>query len=88
MHLMNFTRPNIAYVVCRLNRYTQNPNHDHWNALVRLMKYLRGTINYGIVFSRFLTILERYSDTNWISKSEETKSTSGYVFILRGGVIT
>ena len=29
MHLMNFTRPDIAYVVCRLSRYTQNPNHEH-----------------------------------------------------------
>ena len=39
---MNFSRPDIAYVVCRLNRYTHNPNNDHWSALPRLMKYLRG----------------------------------------------
>ena len=41
MHLMNFSRPDIAYVVCRLNRYTHNPNNDHWSALAKLMKYLR-----------------------------------------------
>ena len=29
MHLMNFSRPDIAYVVCRLSRYTHNPNNDH-----------------------------------------------------------
>ena len=33
MHLMNFSRPDIAYAVCRLSRYTHNPNNDHWNAL-------------------------------------------------------
>ncbi|XP_070013708.1 secreted RxLR effector protein 161-like [Nicotiana sylvestris] len=87
MHLMNFTRLDIAYVVCRLSRYTQNSNHDHWNALVRVMKYLRGTMNYGIKYSGFLTILEGYSDANWISDSDETKSTSDYVFTLGRGVV-
>ena len=72
---MNFTRLDIAYVVCRLSRYTHNPNHDHWTALVRLMRYLKGTMNYGIVYSGFPTILEGYSDANWISDSDEIKST-------------
>ena len=49
MHLMNFSRLNIAYAVCRLGSYTHNPNNDHWNALARLMKYLRGTMNYDIL---------------------------------------
>ncbi|XP_075099349.1 secreted RxLR effector protein 161-like [Nicotiana tabacum] len=87
MHLMNFTRSDIAYAVCRLSRYTQNPSHDHWNALVRVMKYFRGTINYSIKYSRFPTVLEGYSDAKWISNSDETKSTSGYVFTLGGGVV-
>ena len=30
MHLMNFSRPDIAYTVCELSRYTHNPNNDHW----------------------------------------------------------
>ena len=42
MHLMNFSRLDIAYALCRLSRYTHNPNNDpnndHWNALARLMK--------------------------------------------------
>ncbi|XP_071939234.1 uncharacterized protein [Coffea arabica] len=87
MHLMNFTRPDIAYAVCRLSRYTHNPNHEHWFALVRLLKYLRGTMNFGILYSGFSTVLEGYSDTNWISDSNDTKSTSGYVFTLGGGAI-
>ena len=88
MHLMNFTRPDIAYAVCRLSRYTQNPNHEHWAAIIRLIKYLRGTMNYGILYSGFPTVLEGYSDANWISDSDEIKSTSGYIFILGGGVVS
>ncbi|XP_039117954.1 secreted RxLR effector protein 161-like [Dioscorea cayenensis subsp. rotundata] len=84
MHLMSFTRPDIAYAVCRLSRYTQNPNREHWYAFVRLMKYLRGTMNYGILYSGYPTVLEGYSGANWISNSNETKSTSGYMFTLGG----
>ena len=87
MHLMNFSRPNIAYAVCRLSRYTHNRNNDHWSALARLMKYLRGTMNYGGLCSGFPAVLEGYSDANWISDSDEIKSISGYVFTLGGGVV-
>ena len=45
MFLMNYTRLDIAYVVSRLSRYTKNPSSEHWNALHRLLRYLRGIIN-------------------------------------------
>ncbi|XP_075103700.1 secreted RxLR effector protein 161-like [Nicotiana tabacum] len=52
------------------------------------MKYLRGTVNYGILYSGFTSTLEGYNDANWISDSDETKSTSGYVFTVGGGAIS
>ena len=85
---MSFSRPDIAYAVGRLSRYTQCPSQDHWEALARLMKYLRGTMDYAIKYSGFPAVLEGYSDANWISDSDETKSTSGYVFTLGGGAVT
>ncbi|XP_074266326.1 uncharacterized protein LOC141588800 [Silene latifolia] len=45
MFLMNYTRPDIAYAVSRLSRYIHNPSAEHWNALRRLLKYLKGTID-------------------------------------------
>ena len=87
MHLMNFYRPEIAYAVCRLSRYIHNTNNVHWNALARLMKYLRGTMNYGILYSGFPVVLAGYNNANWISDSNEIKSTSGYVFTLGSGVV-
>ncbi|GMI86655.1 cysteine-rich RLK (RECEPTOR-like protein kinase) 8 [Hibiscus trionum] len=64
MHLMNFSRPDIAYDVGRLSKYTHSPNNDHWAAIVKVMKYLRGTINYGIYYGGFPAVLEGYSDAN------------------------
>jgi len=88
LHLMSFSRPDIAYAVGRLSRYTQCLNQEHWDTLGRLMRYLRGSMDYAIEYSGFPAVLERYSDANWISDSDETKSTSGYVFTLGGGAIT
>ncbi|KAK4384319.1 Retrovirus-related Pol polyprotein from transposon TNT 1-94 [Sesamum angolense] len=42
MFLMNYTRPDIAYDVSRLNRYTHNPNKEKWDTLHRLFRYLKG----------------------------------------------
>ena len=87
MYLLNCTRPNIVYAVSRLSRYTHIPNKNHWTALERLAKYLRGTIDYGLKFESSPPILEGYTDANWIFDSDEIKFTSGYVFTIGGGAI-
>jgi len=60
MFLMNFTRPDIAYAVGRLSHYTHNPSQEHWNALLRLLKYLRGTIDRCLQFNKFPAVLEGF----------------------------
>ena len=84
---MNCTRPDIVYSVGRLARYTSNPGRDHWDALVRVLKYLKYTVEYGLHYMRYLPVLEGFSDANWITNSMETKSTSGYVFTLGGAAL-
>ena len=43
MYVMNCTRPDIAYAVSKLSRYTSNPGPDHWKAIVRVLRYLKYT---------------------------------------------
>ena len=64
MFLMNCTRPDIAYAVSRLSRYTDNPAYEHWNALTRLLRYLKGTMNLGLTYTGRPTVLEGYCDAN------------------------
>ena len=40
MYLMSYTRPDIAYAVSKLSRYTTNPRTNHWKRIVRVLKYL------------------------------------------------
>jgi hypothetical protein len=87
MYMMNSTRPDLAYAVSRLSRYTSNPSHDHWKALIRVLQFIKGTMNYGLHYTSYPPVLEGYSDANWISGESETKSTSGYVFVCGGAAV-
>ncbi|KAD2804053.1 hypothetical protein E3N88_37430 [Mikania micrantha] len=87
MYLMTCTRPDLAYAVSRLSRYTSNPSSEHWKSMTRLLRYLRYTRNYGLHYGRDPAVIEGYSDANWISDMKDSKSTSGYVFTLGGAAI-
>ncbi|GKF52327.1 hypothetical protein Tco_0148794 [Tanacetum coccineum] len=41
MYAMTSTRPDIAYAVGRLSRFTSNPSRQHWQAITRVFKYLK-----------------------------------------------
>nr|GEW10443.1 zinc finger, CCHC-type [Tanacetum cinerariifolium] len=88
IYAMTSTRPDIAYAVGRLSRFTSNPSRQHWKAITRVFKYLKGTMNYGLSYFRYPSMLEGYSDASWINHVEDSSSTSGWVFLLGGGAIS
>ncbi|KAL0560837.1 hypothetical protein IC582_001251 [Cucumis melo] len=88
MYIMSYTRPDIAYAVSKLSRYTSNPGQDHWKAILRMLGYLKHTKNYRLHYTRYPVVLEGYSDANWTSSTKNSKSTSGYIFTLGGGVVS
>ncbi|GKB14226.1 hypothetical protein Tco_0848149 [Tanacetum coccineum] len=88
MYAMTRTRPDIAYVVGRLSSITRNPSRQHWKAITRVFKYLRGTKDYGLSYVGYSSVLEGYSDASWINNIENSSSTSGWVFLLGGGAIS
>ena len=88
MYVMNCTRLNIAYTINKLSRYTSNLGPDHWKAIVRVLRYLKYTKKYGLHCSKYLATLEGYCDANRISDTKDSKSTSGYLFILGGEVVS
>ncbi|GKB53375.1 retrovirus-related pol polyprotein from transposon TNT 1-94 [Tanacetum coccineum] len=82
------TRPDLAYAVSRLSRYTSNPSYAHWKAITRVLHYLRYSRDYGLHYDRHPAVIEGYNDANWISNIKDSRSTSGYVFTLGGAAIS
>ena len=48
------TRPDIGYVVGVLARFSSKPNFEHWNAMTQLMRYLKRTAHYGLLYQRYI----------------------------------
>ncbi|GKB29982.1 zinc finger, CCHC-type containing protein [Tanacetum coccineum] len=88
VYAMTSTRPDIAYAVGRLSRFTSNPSRQHWPAITKVFKYLKGTMNYGLSYVGYPSVLEGYSDASWINHVEDSSFTKGWVFLLRGGAIS
>jgi hypothetical protein len=87
MYLASATRPDISLALSKLSRFMSNPGIDHWHALERVMRYLCGTMSYGIHYSGHPIVLDGYSNANRISDVDDIKATSGYVFTFGGGTV-
>ncbi|GJZ16530.1 zinc finger, CCHC-type containing protein [Tanacetum coccineum] len=57
-------------------------------AITMVFKYLKGTMNYGLSYVGYPSMLEGYSDASWINLVEDSSSTIGWVFLLGGGTIS
>jgi len=82
------TRPDIAYVVGLLCRFTSRPSKEHWHAIERVMRYLKGTMTLGLHYQRYSAVIEGYSDADWNTLSDDSKATSGYIFSIAGGAVS
>lgn len=101
MYASTATHPDIAFAVNYLARFSALPTTDHWEAVKTVMRYLQGTIKFGITYRRNGATLGAkfhvpcprednlvYSDADWAGCLHTSKSTSGYVFKLAGGAIS
>lgn len=64
MYAMHCTRPDIAFAVYKLSRYTSSPSIDHWKAITRLFGYLKRTNELGLFYNNFPAVLEGYTDAS------------------------
>jgi Reverse transcriptase (RNA-dependent DNA polymerase) len=89
LYAAHATRPDILYATTTLAQFTSNPAEEHWTALKRVFRYLKGTMDHVLTYKgdRDPTPeLIRYADADWGSNAHR-KSISGYVFIIGGGAI-
>ena len=58
MYAMTSTRPDIAFAVGKLSRYTSNPSKFYWHTVRRVLKYLKKTQDYGLSYSGYPSVIE------------------------------
>ncbi|KAJ8617574.1 hypothetical protein MRB53_013760 [Persea americana] len=83
------TRPDIMFVVSLLSRYLAHPTALHLQAVKRVLRYIKGTLTYGIFYKKGGNKeLLAYTDSDYAGDLEDRKSTSGFSFLLSSGAVS
>ncbi|OAE24922.1 hypothetical protein AXG93_2931s1660 [Marchantia polymorpha subsp. ruderalis] len=89
MYAMIYTRPDLAFAVCVVSQYMVNSRKEHWQAVKRIFTYLRGTSDIGLCYGNDTQCLVvGYSDFDYAGDVDSMSSMTGYVFTLRGSVVS
>ncbi|KAG7578869.1 Reverse transcriptase RNA-dependent DNA polymerase [Arabidopsis thaliana x Arabidopsis arenosa] len=77
-----------VYTVCLLSMYMADPHDQHLQAAKRVLQYLKDTLNFGVFYKRgAVGELTVYTDSEYAGDIDDRRSTSGYAFLLSGGVV-
>ena len=88
MYLMN-TRPDIYFAVNTLSQYMVDPRRVHLIVAKHVMRYLKGTLDFGLSYSSENEFrLFRFTDSDWSGSTTDRKRTSGCCFSLGSTMIS
>jgi hypothetical protein len=89
LNYLTMTRPDISFAVSVVSQFLNSPCDSHWNALVRILRYIKGSPGKGLVYSdRGHTNIVGYSDADWAGDVNDRRSTSGYCVLIGGNLIS
>ncbi|XP_057730183.1 uncharacterized mitochondrial protein AtMg00810-like [Arachis stenosperma] len=86
---LSVTRPDIAYPVHVLSQFLSAPRTTHYAAVLRIFRYIKGTLFHGLYFSAHSSLsFQAYSDADWASDPTDRRSTTGYCLFLGDALIS
>lgn len=89
MYLAIATRPDICYAVSNASRYLERPSHMHENAAKRIVKYIKGTSDLGLLYrSDGTRRIIGFSDADYAGDTDTRRSTTGFCFSIGNGVVS
>ncbi|KAJ9551125.1 hypothetical protein OSB04_015170 [Centaurea solstitialis] len=89
MYAMTCTRPDVSFALSMVSRYQGNPGESHWTAVKNILKYLRRTKDVFLVYGGKDELrVTGYTDASFQTDRDDSRSQSGWVFLLNGGAVT
>ncbi|GMF45584.1 unnamed protein product [Phytophthora fragariaefolia] len=89
IYIATCTRPDVAFVVTQLSRFLENRGLQHWQAAIRVLRYLKSTREHGIVYqgSSGKVTVEAFTDADWGSNTDDRRSVSGIMVLIGNGPV-
>src|SRR3954467_11778971 len=89
MYDMLCTRPDVAHAISLTSRYQSDPGSEHWKTVKNILKYLRRTKYMFLVYEGEQELVAKcYVDDSFDTDPDDSKSQSGYVFLMNGGAVS
>jgi len=90
LQYLTWTRPDLSFAVNLVCQFMHTPRQSHFQAVKRILRYLKGTIDMGLWFPKqsFSPSITAFSDADWAGCSIDRKSTSGYCIFLGSSLIS
>ena len=86
---LTHTHHDISFAISVVSKFLSSPKVPHWIAVIRILRYVKGTLTMGIYYSFHGDIsLIGYSDSDWAGSVDDRKSTTGYVAYLGTGPVS
>ena len=87
-YLADSSRPDIAFMVRYFARFQSDPTYTHWKCLKHLLRYLKGTLHYGVTYTKRSPTLTSFSDSDFAADHSCRASTTGHVHVLHNGPVS
>ncbi|CAH9120171.1 unnamed protein product [Cuscuta epithymum] len=89
LNYLTITRPDISFAVSVLSQFLDKPCTGHWDAAIRVLRYIKKTPGQGLLFEdRGHRDIVGYCDADWAGCLMDRRSTSGYCILIGGNLIS
>ena len=89
MYAMLCTRPDVCLAISLAGRYQSNSGVDHWTTVKNILKYLKRTKDTFLVYGgEKELVVNSYVDASFDTDLDDSKSQTGYIFLLNGGAVS
>lgn len=84
IYAMTATRPDLSFIVTKLSQYMANPNSNHLTAAKHVLRYIKGTVEFGLCYRKVNSSLKllAYCDADWGASVTDRRSITGFAFQL------
>ena len=88
LQYLTFSRPDIAFSVNSVCQFMHSPTDIHFAAVKRILRYLKGTLDLGVLYQPGSLDLSAFTDADWAGDPSDRRSTSGFCVFLGSNPIT